>query len=84
MRERSISKKFLVSSSTPQTVAPGCLAHPRDPPTQALLCSLITKRQKVSVLKEDVTRLYLCVAVCNIVKLFIFLYNTVQLYYGDA
>lgn len=52
-----ISKTFLVSSSTPQTLAPGCLAHPRDPPTQALLCSMITKRQKVSVLKEDVTRL---------------------------
>ena len=50
-----ISKKLLVSSSTPQTVAPGCLAHPRDPPTQALLCSMITKRQKVSVSKEDVT-----------------------------
>lgn len=36
-------------SSTPHTVAPGCLAHPRDPPTQALLCSMITKRQKESL-----------------------------------
>ncbi|XP_015778789.1 PREDICTED: sec1 family domain-containing protein 2-like [Acropora digitifera] len=33
-------------STTPQTVAPGCLAHTRDPSTQALLCSMITKRQK--------------------------------------
>lgn len=37
-------------SSTPHTVAPGCLAHPRDPPTQALLCSMITKRQKESLM----------------------------------
>ncbi|KAL9984416.1 hypothetical protein ACROYT_G006704 [Oculina patagonica] len=36
-------------SSTPHTVAPGCLAHPRDPSTQALLCSLVTKRQKESL-----------------------------------
>ncbi|XP_068744966.1 sec1 family domain-containing protein 2-like [Montipora capricornis] len=49
-------------SSTPQTVAPGCLAHPRDPPTQALLCSMITKRQKESLmdlsrhLQEALTR----------------------------
>lgn len=45
--EQVILSTLLVFSSTPHTVAPGCLAHPRDPSTQALLCSMITKRLKV-------------------------------------
>ena len=42
----------IVTSSTPDTLAPGCLAHPQDPTAQALLNSMFTKRLKVSQANE--------------------------------